>query len=116
MPANTAAWIPARNRPLQVGPAPRTAPGPDQIVIRNHAIAINPVDWVIQVAGRLAYSWLKYPAVVGADMAGEVVEVGSTVTRFAVGDRVLALAVGTDKDANDPARGPTRSTRSRWSG
>jgi NADPH:quinone reductase-like Zn-dependent oxidoreductase len=105
MPANTAAWIPARNRPLEVGPAPRTPPGPDQIVIRNRAIAINPVDWVIQVAGRLAYSWLEYPAVLGVDMAGEVVEVGTAVTRFRVGDRVLALAVGPDKDANDPAQG-----------
>ncbi|MCY1145671.1 zinc-binding alcohol dehydrogenase family protein [Actinoplanes sp. Pm04-4] len=105
MPENTAAFIPARNRRLEVGPAPSSAPGPDQIVVRNHAVAINPLDWVIQVAGRVAYAWLKYPAVLGADLAGEVAEVGSAVTRFRPGDRVLALAVGTDRDANSPAQG-----------
>ncbi|MBU2664003.1 zinc-binding alcohol dehydrogenase family protein [Actinoplanes bogorensis] len=105
MPTNAAAWIPARNRRLEVGPAPYPTPGPDEIVVRNHAVAVNPVDWVIQVAGRLAYMWLKYPAVLGADVAGEVVEAGSAVTRFRPGDRVLALAVGTDRDANSPAQG-----------
>jgi NADPH:quinone reductase-like Zn-dependent oxidoreductase len=105
MPVNTAAWIPARNRPLEVGPAPYTPPAPDQIVVRNHAVAVNPLDWVIQVAGRLAYTWLTYPAVLGTDFAGEVVETGSKVTRFRVGDRVLGLAVGTDKDADSAAQG-----------
>ncbi|MFI5844274.1 zinc-binding alcohol dehydrogenase family protein [Catenuloplanes sp. NPDC051500] len=105
MPTNTAAWIPARNRPLEVGPAPYTAPGPDEIVVRTHAVAINPLDWVIQVAGRVAYSWLAYPFVLGADLAGEVVEVGTAVTRFRPGDRVLALSAGTDRDANSAAQG-----------
>ncbi|MFG1606098.1 zinc-binding alcohol dehydrogenase family protein [Actinoplanes sp. NPDC049265] len=105
MPTNTAAWIPARNRPLEVGPAPYPTPGPDQIVIRNRAVAVNPLDWVIQVAGRVAYSWLKYPFVLGTDVAGEVVEVGSAVTRFRPGDRVLALTVGVERDINSAAQG-----------
>ncbi|WP_250005638.1 zinc-binding alcohol dehydrogenase family protein [Actinoplanes sp. M2I2] len=104
-PTNTAAWIRTRNGAFEVGPAPCTPPGPDQIVVRNHAVAVNPLDWVIQVAGRVAYSWLTYPAVVGADLAGEVVETGSAVTRFRAGDRVLALAVGTDRDVDSPAQG-----------
>ncbi len=37
MPTNTAAWINARRARLEVGPAPYTAPGDDQIVIRNYA-------------------------------------------------------------------------------
>ncbi|WP_033341391.1 zinc-binding alcohol dehydrogenase family protein [Catenuloplanes japonicus] len=105
MPTNTAAWIPARHRRLEVGPAPYTAPGPDEIVIRNHAVAVNPLDWVIQVAGRVAYTWLAYPFVLGADLAGEVVETGAAVTRFRPGDRVLALSAGTDRDANSAAQG-----------
>ena len=105
MPANTAAWINARHARLEVGPAPYTPPGDDQIVIRNHAVAINPLDWIIQVAGNLAYRWLKYPAVLGSDVAGEVVEVGKAVTRFREGDRVLGHAVGTDKDSNSAAEG-----------
>jgi NADPH:quinone reductase-like Zn-dependent oxidoreductase len=105
VPTNIAAWIKAANAQLEVGPAPYTAPGDDQIVIRNHAVAINPLDWIIQVAGTLAYRWLNYPTVLGTDTAGEVVEVGKAVTRFRVGDRVLAHAVGTDKDSNSAAEG-----------
>lgn len=41
----------------------------------------------------------------GSDLASEVVAVGSDVTRFQVGDRVLAHAVGTDKDTNNPVEG-----------
>ena len=105
MPTNTAAWLPAPYARLEVGPAPYTSPGPDQIVVRNHAIAVNPLEWIIQVAGPVVYRWLTYPTVLGSDVAGEVVEVGSAVTRFRVGDRVLGHAVGTDKDANAAAQG-----------
>lgn len=103
MPTNTAAWINAKHAQLEVGPAPYTPPGPDQIVVRNHAVAINPLDWIIQVEGNLAYRWLNYPTVLGSDVAGEVVETGKAVTRFRVGDRVLGHAVGTDKDSNSAA-------------
>ncbi len=105
MPTNTAARIGARHAQLEVAPAPYPTPGADQIVVRNHALAINPLDWIVQVAGSVVYRWLTYPAVLGSDLAGEVVEVGAAVTRFAVGDRVLAHAVGTDKDSNSPAEG-----------
>ena len=105
MPVNTAAWINAAGAPLAVGPAPYTPPADDQIVVRNHAVAVNPLEWIIQVAGSLTYRWLKYPAVLGSDVAGEVVETGRAVTRFQVGDRVLGHAVGTDKDSNSAAEG-----------
>jgi NADPH:quinone reductase-like Zn-dependent oxidoreductase len=105
MPTNTAAWINAKKGRLEVGPAASTPPGPHQVVVRNRAVAINPLDWIIQVAGGVAYRWLKYPTVLGSDVAGEVAEVGTAVTRFRVGDRVLAHAVGTDKDSNRPAEG-----------
>jgi NADPH:quinone reductase-like Zn-dependent oxidoreductase len=105
MPTNTAAWINAKNAQLEVGPAPYNPPGDDQIVIRNHAVAINPLDWIIQVEGSLTYRWLNYPTVLGSDVAGEVVEVGQAVTCFRVGDRVLGHAVGSDKDSNRAAEG-----------
>ncbi len=105
MPTNTAAYINAKHAKLEVGDAPYTAPGDDQIVVRNRAVAINPLDWIIQVEGSLTYGWLNYPTVLGSDVAGEVVEVGKAVTRFRVGDRVLAHAVGVDKDTNRAAEG-----------
>ena len=105
MPANTAAWIGAKYAPLEVGPAPYPTPGPDQIVVRAGAVAVNPLDWIVQVAGPTVYRWLTYPTVLGSDLAGEVVEVGAAVTRFRIGDRVLGHAVGTDKDSTSAAEG-----------
>ncbi len=102
---HTAAWIGAKYARLEVGPAAYTAPGDNEIVVRNHAVAINPLDWIIQVAGPIAYRWISYPTVLGSDVAGEVVQVGKSVTHLRVGDRVIAHAVGTDKDSNRAAEG-----------
>ena len=42
--------------------------------------------------GNAFFPWLKYPCILGHDVAGEVVEVGSSIKDFKPGDRVLALA------------------------
>jgi len=105
MPTNTAAWLGAPRARLEVKPAPYTHPREDEIVVKNHAVAINPLDWILQVVGKLIYRWIKYPFVIGTDLAGEVVEVGTAVTRFRVGDRVLGHAVGMEKGRNTPAEG-----------
>jgi NADPH:quinone reductase-like Zn-dependent oxidoreductase len=105
MPTNTAAWLNKKHGRFQLGEAPYPTPSADQVVIRNRAVAMNPLEWIIQVEGNLTYGWLDYPTVIGSDTAGEVVEVGSGVTRFQVGDRVLGHAVGTDKDTKSAAEG-----------
>ena len=105
MSMNTAAWIVAKQAKLEVKSAPYTHPREGEIVIKNHAVVINPIDWIIQAAGNIVFSWIKYPFILGSDLAGEVIEVGKGVTRFSVGDRVLAHAVGTDKKRNSPAEG-----------
>ena len=69
-------------------------------MVRNHAVAINPVDWLTPAIGGFVYPWLRYPFILGSDAAGEVVEVGAEVTRFKVGDRVLGFAVGLHKSRN----------------
>ncbi|KAL2843004.1 chaperonin 10-like protein [Aspergillus pseudodeflectus] len=105
-PKNQAAWIPAKNvRPFQVGDAPYTPPGPGQLVVRNKALAINPFDWVLQFIGPVLAGYIKYPFVLGTDVAGEVVEVGPDVTRFHVGDRVFGSATAIAKTVNSPAEG-----------
>ena len=50
-------------------------------------------------------SHLKYPAIIGHDIAGEVVEVGSSVSNFKIGDCVAGFSLGTDKEVNDNAEG-----------
>lgn len=107
MASNQAAWLTDKAAyPVEVKSAPYTPPGENKIVVRNSAIAINPIDWVLQsVMGNLIFAWLKYPAILGWDLAGEVVEVGKDVTRFQVGDRVLGLAVSSDKRSDGSSEG-----------
>jgi len=105
MPENQALWLAVKRAPFTVGPAPYTAPKADEIVVRARAVAVNPFDRAIQNLGDLFTPWLPYPFVVGTDVAGEVVEVGSGVTRFHVGDRVVGFAAGTDKLRNRAAEG-----------
>jgi NADPH:quinone reductase-like Zn-dependent oxidoreductase len=97
MPTNSAAWLDAPFARLAVREAPYPTPLTDEIVVRNRAVAVNPLDDIKQSTGNLMYGWLPYSSVLGEDVAGEVVEVGSSVTRFRVGDRVLGFAVGMEK-------------------
>ena len=92
-PSNTAAWLTSeKSTPLKVDTAPYQSPSSNELVIRAHAVAINPVDWAMQSMGNALFPLLKYPHILGHDVAGEVVEVGSSITYFKPGDRVLAFA------------------------
>ena len=92
-PPNQAAWLTADKAfPLEVKDSPYPVPEPNEIVIEARAVAINPVDFAIQSMGTGLFPFLTYPRTLGMDLAGTVVEVGSTVTRFKPGDRVLAAS------------------------
>ncbi|MCJ1450485.1 hypothetical protein MMC28_000816 [Mycoblastus sanguinarius] len=103
MPTNTAAWLPSSQAKLEVKSAPYTTPKNDELVIKNNAVAINPIDRLKQSVGAMVYPWIKYPFILGSDVAGEVVEVGQSVTQFQIGDRVVGLATGTDEKRNRAA-------------
>ncbi|KAI0787307.1 GroES-like protein [Fomes fomentarius] len=61
-------------------------PGAGELLIKNEAAGLNPVDWKIQAFGLFVE---KYPAILGLDAAGTVEAVGEGVTTFKKGDRVL---------------------------
>lgn len=102
---NQALWLTAKSGSLQIGPAPVTVPGANEILVRNHAVAVNPVDRLLPLMGGFIAPWLTYPTVPGSDVAGEVVAVGRAVTRFKVGDRVLGHAAFLEKSRNRAAEG-----------
>jgi len=60
-------------------------PGPNDVLIRNRAIGLNPVDWKFIEWGHDAWTW---PHIPGVDGAGEVEAVGENVLNLAVGTRV----------------------------
>src|SRR5437899_2410741 len=68
----------------------RPALEPDEILVRVHAVGLNPVDTVIPKGTFKPFLRFQLPATLGSDLAGVVVEVGSRVTRFKPGDAVFA--------------------------
>jgi len=106
MPSNFAAWMQGPKQRLQVAEAPFLTPGPDEIVVKNGAVAINPIDWIMQDQGTsMSFGWIKYPFIFGNDVAGTVVQVGSSVTSFKPGDRIMGQALSVDKKINSAAYG-----------
>ncbi len=77
---------------LHIGEAPRPEPGPEQILVRVRATALNRAD-TLQRRG-------AYPPppgeseILGLELAGEVASWGSAVTGFAKGQRVFGLVGG----------------------
>ena len=96
---NRAAWLKREKAAtLAVEEAPYWEPGADEIVVKTTAVAINPVDWGRQARGILIKS---YPTILGNDITGEIVSIGSAVSEFKVGDRVfgdsMSIATGDPK-------------------
>lgn len=104
-PSNIAAVIDRPYAELTVREADFPEPRAAQLTLRVRAVAVNPLDAIVQSNGRLMYRWLDYPAVLGEDVAGEVVAVGPGVEGFAVGDRVCAYAMGIEKGRDARAGG-----------
>lgn len=68
---------------------PEAAPG--QVLIRNRALGVNPVDWKLRSGYVKERFPLTMPCILGGDIAGVVEELGEGVTGFAVGERVYSL-------------------------
>lgn len=85
---NQAARLDGKDKLLEVRPAAMPKPGADEVVVKVHSVAINPVGWKMQEGFQL--DQLELPFIMGTDVAGEIYEVGSSVKNFKKGDRVLA--------------------------
>ena len=73
---------------LEDAPVPAADAG--SLLIKVSALGINPVDWKIRDGGHRRMYEIKFPATLGRDCAGIVVESG--VPDFKPGDRVLAVS------------------------
>lgn len=91
---NYAAWLRSHGAQLEVADAPfPTDVADDEVVIKNKAVAVNPVDWKIQSAPQPIFD-IRYPFILGSDVAGEVVRAGAGVSHlFSKGDRVIGHAL-----------------------
>lgn len=119
---NVAVVVEIAKAKVTINTLPIPHPGQGEIVIRNYAVAANPVDWKIQnytfyvetvrvimsLSIPLLYSsvafysftakqittdpLIQYPNVLGSDVAGIVSEIGPNVTNFEVGDHVTGYS------------------------
>ena len=66
--------------------------GDHEVLVRMHATSINPIDVKIRSGAAKSRMPIEFPAILGRDLSGEVVEAGRSVTGFPKGMRVMALA------------------------
>ncbi|CAM3228819.1 NADP-dependent oxidoreductase [Corallococcus sp. ZKHCc1 1396] len=76
---------------LAVQDMPEPKVGPGEVKVRVIAASINPVDWKIRRGDMKSMMPLQLPAILGRDVSGEVIEVGTGVEAFEPGDRVMGL-------------------------
>jgi NADPH:quinone reductase-like Zn-dependent oxidoreductase len=69
---------------------PEPPVGPDTVLVRARAAAVNPVDYKIRAGGLDGMLPTHFPLVSGFDVAGVVERVGPAVVGFAPGDEVIA--------------------------
>ena len=72
----------------------RPTPGSDEVLVKVHAAAVNPIDWKMRAGHVKQVFPLTFPATLGWDVSGTVEEVGNKVTQFKRGDEVYALVKG----------------------
>ncbi|KUN84959.1 alcohol dehydrogenase [Streptomyces bungoensis] len=63
--------------------------GPDQVLVKVRAAAVNPVDWKCREGYLDSLLDAVFPVVPGWDVSGVVVRPGASVTEFAAGDEVI---------------------------
>ncbi|WP_032365566.1 NADP-dependent oxidoreductase [Rhodococcoides fascians] len=68
---------------------PVTEPGSGQLLVAVHAAGVNPADWKVRAGNRKDTVQITLPAVLGREVSGTVVGVGSGVDGFSVGDEVF---------------------------
>lgn len=89
-----AAYITETGAPsvIQFGELETPTPGIGQVLVKVGAVAVNPIDTYIR-GGMIAMP-LRFPFVVGCDLAGTVTVTGRGVRRFKQGDRVWGTNQG----------------------
>src|SRR5579863_455046 len=74
---------------------PDPAPGPGEVLVRVAAASVNPIDYKRRAGLTKDFYPMRFPGLIGVDIAGTVVKVGPEVESFSVGDRVFAMADNT---------------------
>ncbi|WP_338675615.1 NADP-dependent oxidoreductase [Streptomyces sp. SCSIO 30461] len=74
---------------LEYGERPEPKLGPDSVMVKVRAAAVNPVDWKCREGYLDGLIDSVFPVIPGWDVSGVVVEPGVSAPEFAVGDEVM---------------------------
>jgi len=77
---------------FQVREVEKPAPGPGQLLVRVRATSVNPLDWKVRKGSLRLVKRVRFPLVLGYDLAGEVEAIGAEVSHFEPGDAVYAYS------------------------
>jgi NADPH:quinone reductase-like Zn-dependent oxidoreductase len=72
---------------VEVGTIPDPVAGPGELRVRVRASSLNPLDAKLRSGALRVVMPLRFPAVLGFDLAGEVESIGPGVTGWTVGER-----------------------------
>jgi NADPH2:quinone reductase len=78
---------------LVLDDVPDPAPAANQLLVRVRAAGVNRADLAV-IAGKYHGTAATQPFVAGSELAGEIVQVGTSVTDWQVGDRVMSMGRG----------------------
>src|SRR4026208_257599 len=76
---------------LRLEELPTPQPAPDEVLIKVHSVSVNRTLDCIVRAGHYPVK-VQLPQMLGADPAGEVVEVGIEVEEHRIGERVAGIS------------------------
>lgn len=79
---------------LRLDQIPMPAPSSGEVRIRVHAASINPIDWKIRLGELQKNYGVALPYIPGRDVAGTIDAIGPGITRWKVGDEVIAVLDG----------------------
>src|ERR1700689_4403996 len=71
---------------------PDPVPGPGEVLVRVPAPSGNPIDYKRRAGLTKDFYPIKFPGLIGVDVAGTVVKLGPGVEGFSVCDQVFAMA------------------------
>lgn len=76
---------------LQLDDVETPTPGPGEVLLRNRAAGVNPIDWKTCAGGGASAFVTEQPFCPGWECAGTVEALGAGVEQFRIGDEVLGF-------------------------
>lgn len=71
---------------------PDPIPGAGEVLVKVAATSVNPIDYKRRAGLTKDFYPMKFPGLIGVDLAGTVAKIGPAVEGFSVGDPVFTMA------------------------